>query len=89
MQTTSSVVSLLLVCMSCIMVAEWCLVVGAKILKRHCKGFIKGFIEYTSTRKGKKGERTTKGSGICGRKGVEKGDKAILEPTRRSGHGAW
>ena len=53
MQTTSSVVSLLLVCMSCIMVAEWCLVVGAKILKRHCKGFIKGFIEYTSTRKGK------------------------------------
>ena len=53
MQTTRSVVSLLLVCMSCIMVAEWCLVVGAKILKRHCKGFIKGFIEYTSTRKGK------------------------------------
>ena len=53
MQTTSSVVSLLLVCMSCIMVAEWCLVVGAKILKRHCKGFIKGFIEYPSTRKGK------------------------------------
>ena len=53
MQTTSSVVSLLLVCMSCIMVAEWCLVVGAKILKSHCKGFIKGFIEYTSTRKGK------------------------------------
>jgi hypothetical protein len=48
-----SVVSLLLVCMSCIMVAEWCLVAGAKILKRHCKGFIKGFIEYTSTRKGK------------------------------------
>ena len=53
MQTTSSVVSLLLVCMSCIMVAEWCLVVGAKILKRHCKGFIKGFIKkgtgYTHT----------------------------------------
>ena len=22
-------------------------------------------------------------------KGVEKGDKAFLEPTRRSGHGAW
>ena len=34
----------------------------------------------------------TKGSGICGRKGikgVEKGDKAFLESTPHSGHGEW